>query len=190
MTALSPIRFTHRVVLHDPHARYPCGAVYAGAAAQALHSKGVATLPVDPDIRARNAVAGFMMGHYGSGWSFDPYRPTRGAPLVIYVAKDLSQLHYAARVVPDRQDRNPIIGKLRLNVDTAQAGVIGSGMVQEEHPLALDKLTERDSPDPDHGWTLYGRCSLTAGHEGYLGLSLYGNARNCRVSWAAVTQTR
>lgn len=189
MLPSSPITPVHRVVLYDPTDKYPRGAVFEGAAAQQLHAQGVSTLPVDPDIIRANAVAGYMLAHYGSGWSFDPYRPSRGAPLLLYVLKERSSIHYAARVVPDRRDRNPI-GKLRLNTDTVQAQVITGGMVQAEHPKPLDKLTERASPDPDGGWTLYGRCTLTSAFEGYLGLSMYGNARGCRVTWAAVSQTR
>lgn len=182
---------THRVVLHDSRGRVRPGAVFDGAAAQQLVAQGVSTLPFDPDIATKNAVAGWMMGQYGTGWSFDPYRPTRGAPLVLYVVRGRSSIHYAVRVVPDPQrDRNPVVGQLRLNVDTMQSGVVTGGLVHAVRPPTLDKLTERESHAPDGGWTMYGRCELTSGYEGYLGLSIYGNARNARVAWAAVSQTR
>lgn len=175
---------TTRIVVEDPSGQYAEGQLLEGNAAQLLVVAHAATLPADSDLLGRGAVSGYMRRGFGVGWRFDPHMPRRGCPLVLYVAPDRPVLHWVARLAVDDPSK-PMSGVLRLGCDTSQKGVITCGLTADAQPPELARVNMGSG----NGY-FGGMLRFSSAIEGFLGLSLYGTADNCRVLWVAVSQSR
>jgi hypothetical protein len=123
-----------------------------------------------------------------SGWRFDPRRPGRGCPLVIYAVQRMPTLVWTLRLVPDAAGGEAVPhrdGQLRVAADTGQLGAMTATLRPDTDSLNIPALGE---PDEDGGWYCRGRGTLTMQGDSLVGLMVYGMASGVRVAWWAASQ--
>lgn len=175
-----------RIVVHDRSGDWPAGTVLEGPKQLGLLEleKGTVLLPVDNDLLGRNAIGGFFSRAWGPGWRYPAHVASRGCPMLLYVVPDRPFLHWVARLVRLGDD---VQGYLRLTTNTGQIGAMSGGLTATNAPVDLAAL---GAPDDEDSWTIRGTSRLVVSTEGYLGLSLYGLAKDVAVAWAAVSQSK
>lgn len=173
-----------RIVVWDPSAELAEGLVFGGPkATMGLHSRGLVSLPVDPDLMGNHALGGYFRRSWGAGWAFDRMAATRGCPMMLLVVPDRQYIHWIARVQPVREGE-ALQGTIRLTTSTAQIGAMSGGLAAEVLPAELGKLGDCD----DHGgWIIGGRNRVNVVQEGFIALNLYGASLNARIMWSAVS---
>jgi hypothetical protein len=174
---------SHAVVVFDGSNEYWPGALIERAKIAALEEKGTLLLPVDPTHFKRSAVGGFFMRPWGSGWPLNGGVPRLVTPMVLHVGSGSSVVHWAARLVPDREATKPL-GQLRLVSNGSLANVVASGL-SADPGVDLGKLEE---PDEQGGWNIQGSARLTMGMDAYYGFGLYGAPTGVQVVFTALTQ--
>jgi len=174
----------HIVVLHDSSGKYAEGEILTANAAEVAKSKGVATLPIVPQLLRDNSFAGYAKRAYGRGWAFEAHKAGRGCPLALHVDAEYSTIHWAARLLVDGPGR--VDGTLRMATDTAQVNASAIGLSPLTAPIQLSALGE---PDAQGGWTIGGSATASIPGAMFIGLQLYGMAQNVRVAWFAASQS-
>ena len=175
------------LVLWDPEGQFWEGALVSEMQARELAGRGVALIPVEPEMFARHAVAGYFRRAWGSGWALAPAEHMALSPMVLYVLSGQQTIHWRARLVPTKEivEKNkvvqPIAGTLRLVSSSGGLGVSATVAVD------IAKLSE---PDDAGGWTVGGDTSISPQVEGLYNLALYGAARGVKLIWSAVSNTR
>jgi len=176
----------HVVVVHDPAGVEPEGEVLIDNRAEVARARGVATLPVVPELMKRGAFAGWAKRAYGRGWVFDPRRSSRGCPLMLHVTPEYPVIHWLARVVVDAE-LGSLGGTLRIASDTAQVGAHATGLMPETSPVSMLHL---GPPDAGGGWFVGGRARADIPADMFLAVQLYGTLMGARVQWFAMSQSR
>lgn len=174
----------HIVVLYDPSGKHAEGEILTANAAEVAKSRGVATLPIVPQLLRDNAFAGYAKRAYGRGWTFDAQKAGRGCPLALHVDAEYPTIHWAARILADGPAR--IDGTLRMATDTAQMNASAIGLAPKTAPIQLAALGD---PDANGGWTIGGSATASIPGAMFIGLQLYGMAQNVRVLWFAASQS-
>lgn len=181
----------HNIVLDDPKGVFWPGAIVGASEARPILRRGGATMPCNPELFRRNAVAGFFSRAWGGGWPLDPTTPRHMCPMLLYTDPLYTSVHWRVRLVPvidaatkeQPASRGPTSGFLRCVSDSGQAAASAGGVSSSQ----ID-LSELPALDAEGGWTLGGCVSLHSTGEGYQGLAIYGVGRGVRVAWAAVSQ--
>ena len=188
------------VVVWDPRGEYWDGAVVGELKAHQLRALGVATLPVDAGLMAKNGVAGYFRRSFGAGVPLSPVIPQRAAMVLLWTTAGQGQrLFWRARLQAtfhvvagldgaEHLVRDELDGQLRLVADTAQVGAYPQGFVAYDEG-AVAYTRGLGEPDKWGGWTVGGCVQLGQQLEGFMGLSLYGAARGARLAWVAVSQS-
>lgn len=170
-------------VLHDPLGNYWEGALVSPEMARELEGRGVATIPMLPELAGRNGAAGWVKRAWGAGWPLSNV-PRRISPLVLFVVPGLGTLNWRARVTgPCAVSADAFV---RFTSDAQQALVSTSGFVTSPEAVQIAKL---GPPDEDGGWTIGGVGKIVAPGEQYLGVSAYGMGPGLLLEWLAVSQT-
>jgi hypothetical protein len=163
--------------------------------ARVLESRDVIVLPVVPDLFKVSGVGGYHKRAWGAGWSLDSMTPKTISPMTIYCSKDLTAIHWAARVMPEanfidmisREDnRKQLTGFIRLVSDNSQAIPAKCGLMAEQYvdvrTLTKDKLVKGC-------FQIRGTATISVPGDGHYGFALYGYAPGLRVLWSAVSQS-
>lgn len=173
---------SHRVVIQDLSGDLQVGEIVTGKKAELLVARSIPSLPVDPNLLVKNAVAGYFKREYGKGIEYGGSTSGRGCPAVLYAVPTHQQLHWMARVIPNSAGAH-VKGRLRLANDTAQQQVVKGG-IQTAQFADIDKELDGD------GTIIHGSSRFITNVEGYLGICLYGTLQNARVQWLAISQTK
>lgn len=176
----------NRIVIFDPTGKYEEGRLVGGDKSIALlHGRGGVTLPVEPNLLGRNAVAGYFMRKWGGGATFDRMIGARACPMLLYAVPDYGTIYWAFRIMPiDGAVESH--GSFKLAMHSGQVGTITGGLSADG---VAHEVTDR-TIDKHGGWTVIGTSKLNCSMEGYLGLSVYGVGIGVRVMWSAATQAR
>jgi hypothetical protein len=186
---------TKWIVVYDPKGEWWEGSLVDQTRAQSLQSRNVVVLPVVPDLFKRSGVGGYHKRAWGSGWSLDSSMPRTVSPMTIYCSKDLSAIHWAARILPEPgfldilqgNEEKPALlnGFIRVVSDGSQAIAAKVGLLAETYvdvrDLKKDQLV-------DGAFLLRGKAKVTVPGDGHYGFALYGYAPGLRVLWSAVSQ--
>jgi|HubBroStandDraft_4_1064222.scaffolds.fasta_scaffold03444_11 hypothetical protein len=193
---------TH-VVLTDPSGEFWEGALVSAETAHMLRRRRAVTLPIEPTLLQRSALAGYYRRAWGSGWPLSETIPRMHCPMILYAVPpnvvQAGRLNFAVRLVPDTNAMEAarerggaaFIGSIRLAPETGQPGTHAGGFspsTQEDIVTAFD-LSKLGPLDADGGWTVVGCAQLNVPSEGFFACALYGAAAGLRVAWAAVSQS-
>jgi hypothetical protein len=176
----------HQVVVWDPEDEYWEGGVVDNAQGERLKARGVAVLPVLPELFKLSGVGGYSKRSWGAGLALDALAPQMVAPLSLYYTPQQRGLVWSARLVPDamRPVARPT-GRIRFAADSGQRTPhTASYQEKSEAELRPEKFGE---PDAYGGWTVGGHGLVSGGSEGHYGFSLYATAPGLRVVWVAAT---
>ena len=182
---------TKHIVVYDPIGLFWDGSLLEEERAKQVAARGVVTLPVETDLFVRSGVGAFHKRSWGAGWPLSLMAPRPVCPLTLYVERDLHMLTWAARVVVDSGsefDHTQYRGSLRLVTDGQQPGAQVGG-ISDGNAVLLDPESLGEA-DVHGGWIVRGTAQLNSGGDGFVGLTLYGNAPGLRVAWAAVALSR
>ncbi len=149
----------------------------------AARRRGVALLPVHPELVRLTAAGLVHVQGYGTGALFNRNHGEYGCPLLLLARPAAPYVHWAARIAPKRER---LAGTLRILVNPDQpASLRGKVTPIGEGAVDLARLAQQE-PDAYGGYTVGGVVQLRVG-EGYVGLCLHAVATGCRVLWAAAT---
>lgn len=183
----------HRVVVWDPKGEFWEGSLVEERVARVLQERGVAMLPVVPELLRRAGVGGFHKRAWGSGWPLDFMAPRLVCPLTMFLSTALRTLHWVARLVPDDAHRQPASegktftqGSVRLVGDSGQDHARMTTIANTTPAVDGAKLGKLDA---EGGWTVGGDAEVNPSSDGFYGFGLYGTMPGVRVVWAAVSLT-
>jgi hypothetical protein len=176
------------IVVEDPKGEYYEGSLVTEQRAAQLRARGVAMLPVDPQLFKLSGAGGYFKRSWGAGWPLDTPYPVMAAKMILYCDQTHLQLHWLARLAPQEDGKNlgAAHGALRLAADTGQRAN-NMKLTPVGMPVDVRLLGE---PDERGGWTVGGLSRIATPGDGHYGLALYGNAPGLTLLWAAVTNTK
>jgi hypothetical protein len=181
----------HWIVVWDPTNEYWDGSLVDGNRARQLEARGVALLPVNPELFKLAGVGGFAKRSWGAGWPLDYQAPRMACPLTLYCLKEKDFfLHWCARIAPDPaiadkvDEGGKFNGFLRLAADSSQGSALHVGLQGEPSPIDIRELGRRDVHG---GWTVGGNAIVRPVQDGFYNFALYGNAQGFRVVWVAAS---
>ncbi len=179
------------IVVEDPENQYFEGSLVEAQRAEQLQQRGVAVLPVVPDLFKKSGAGGFFKRAWGSGWPLDALYPKMTAQMALFCDPIYKQMNWRARLVasPEFLAMDPVSrqGQLQLVADTSQRTPFNASCVPIDRPVVIREL---GAPDARGGWVIGGRATIAVQTEGHYGFSLYGHAPGLRVLWAAVSVTQ
>jgi hypothetical protein len=178
------------IVVEDPEGHYFEGSLVDAGKAQQLERRGVALLPVNPELFRQSGAGGYFKRAWGSGWPLDALHPKIHAPVVLFCDPDHVVLHWMARLTATPEFLNAggsWTGQLQIAVDTSQRTPFHAGLTDTGTAVSAKDL---GTPDRDGGWTVRGRGTISCRTEGHHGFALYGYAPGLRVLWVAVSVTQ
>lgn len=174
------------VVIEDPEGKFWEGELVDGQRVNELHARGVALLPVHPELFKLSGVGGFSKRSWGKGESLDGFVPRIVCPLTIHTLGDpFRSIHWAARL-----EGKPGQGIARIAADAGRGNMARAVVADDRFQANAVDIAKLGRPDPAGGWTVYGRANLHVPGEGFYGLGLYGFAPGMRVVWLAATVTQ
>jgi len=195
---------TKHIVVWDPEGDYWQGGIVDDDLAHTLRARGVALLPVEPNLMTRSsAAAGFFHRAWGAGWPLGGAVPQMCCPMLLQLSSTVvesataqapNRISWVARLVPDPgavdSDGRLVqqAGQIRLAADSGQPGAFGGGLSPTER--AAVSVRELGQIDQHGGWTVGGDALVSVALDAFIGLGLYGWAPGLRVAWAAVSQSR
>lgn len=150
---------------------------------ESLRSRGAVLFPTVLERLATNPVAGPFVRHWGDGWDFENTQAVRGCPMLNYVTPDMTEVYWAARLVPNASHARPS-GVLRLVALTGIMGAVAGGLTRDGMPVDLAKLPPVDQHG---GWTIGGKHRISSTVQGYFATTLYGYTTGVSVKWSAVS---
>lgn len=177
-------------VLYDPTGAFLPGDLINDNQASELQARHGQSIPVDPELRLRNAVCGLYERRFGVGLAM-LRQPTRLAALVLYISSGNQDgghpsLHWRARLAPiDPAEFTD--GTLRIVGDAGQFGIQLSQFTAQASAVA--HVRDLGKPDSHGGWNVGGDVPLNFSMGGYLGLQAYGGGQNLKLLHIAVAQT-
>ena len=180
------------VVVWDPEGTYSDGSLVSPEQAMVLESRGVALLPVEPELFRRAGVSGYMRRGWGAGWPLDYSAPRLVCPLTLFlVAGEKTKINWVIRLMPaqnmlDEKNHAKTSGTLTLTGDNT----VGGGALQIQPESKLFDASQLGAIDEFGGWTTKGRGRVMIPGDGYYAFGLYGALPGIRVAWAALTQTK
>jgi hypothetical protein len=187
---------TH-VIIQDPAREYWEGGLVEGEVALVLRARGVITLPIEPALLQKSALAGYYRRSWGSGWPLSLSIPRMHCPMVLYAAPSdtpgQGRLNAVLRLVPDADAIRPVrkgarlAGFLQLAAESGQPGS-HSGGFQPDVDTRID-VQALGPLDADDGWTVYAGGQLNVPADGFFSCALYGAAAGLRVAWCAISQS-
>ena len=185
----------HWIVVEDVTGDWWTGAVVDAVRAKQLEARGVALLPVVPDLFRTSGVGGFHYRPWGSGISLATSVPRMAAPLTLYGVQELTMLHWKARLVPDAEllkrveagETGVFDGQLKIASDSSQALVDKMGLV-DSAPVEARTLDKRHLSNG--GFVVGGQAPARVPGPAHYGVALYGAMRGMRVAWAAASLAR
>ncbi len=178
------------IVIEDPENQYFEGSLVEAQRAAQLEARGVALLPVVPDLFKKSAAGGFFKRAWGSGWPLDALHPKMTAQTTLFCDPYHKSLHWKARLVatdeflalPAAQRQ----GQLQIVADTGQRTPYNASVVPVDKPVIIREL---GAPDANKSWVVGGRATIACQVEGHYGFAIYGHAPGLRVLWTAVSVT-
>lgn len=186
------------LVLSDLEGEFWEGAlVEQGPQLDALHRRGVATLPIDSSLLRGAALGCYARRAWGMGYRLRGV-PQFVAPLAMLLDHTFGHLEWRARLVPEETIHSttlgrlvapPLTGHIRLLGDSSQSPIASAPVVDaERNRVDFARLGELDEAG---GWNVGGQaaCSLALGG-GMFAFALHGfcHGGGLRVVWAAVSQ--
>ncbi len=169
------------VIIEDASREFWQGAIVEQQVAEAIERRGGITLPINPDSISANAVSGYFTRSWGAGWPMSE-APVPLAPMIVFASTEPSEVHWAARVMPNDKRGGPLVGSLRLVADSSQRYGMSGGLSESE-AAKIDCV----SSGAQGGFILRGRGRFRVQQEGYYGFVLYGACSNARLVWSAMT---
>ena len=183
-----------QIVVWDSTDDFWEGSLVDDTRAGQLSARGVALLPVAPELFKRSGVGGYMKRSWGAGWPLDSIAPRVVAPLTLFCNPAHRNIHWKARLVCDAsvlakvEAGERFEGMLRLTADRGQATPFYAGFSPDPNEPVVD-IRKLGKPDADGGWTVGGSGVASIPQEGHYGFALYGAAPGLRVAWVAASQT-
>ncbi len=176
------------VVVHDPEGKFWPGAVVDALRANQLRPRGVALLPVVPQLFKLSGVGGYAKREWGAGWPMDEAVPRIHSPLTMYCVGEHTKFHWLARLVADQRfgAGATFDGSLRLAADHNQPNPLKVGLAPDPTRPSVD-MRALGAPDVRNGWTVGGHATAKVPQDGHYGFGLYGSAPGLRVAWAAIS---
>jgi hypothetical protein len=189
----------HYIVVWDPKNDYWEGSLVDELRAKQLEARGVALLPVQPELFKLAGVGGFAKRAWGSGFPLDHATPRLAAPITLFLpraddpssrVRSTQRLHWKARIVPSDDIRGLLAegkkyeGTLRLSVDNGAASPLHAGFTTQTPPIDMRALGPLDESG---GWTVGGHGICTPACNGFFGFALYGAAPGFRIVWLAAS---
>lgn len=127
------------------------------------------TLPYEPE---QSPATSFVKRSWGYGVTFRSAAAERVSPVTIYYRAQRRFIYWRALFVATGPEPQ---GMVRLSTDPVPNGLTGR--------LTGESVSLAGSGE----WVTGGKCSFVSPESGYLGLCLYGTARNVAVRWLAVS---
>jgi hypothetical protein len=166
------------LVLEDPTRQYRVGTRLEAAAAKLAANKGVALIPVDPNVyQVHSAVSGFFRSDYGTGWPL-PKQAGPICPMTLCLHKTSSAIHWRAAI--QVKHKNECWGQVRLTSDSSQYGMM---IGVQSDAVELSQYEGVESP-----FIIGGQSDLSSCPDGFGGFSLWGCGGGI-VLWVAISQT-
>jgi hypothetical protein len=177
-------------VLFDPKGQFLPGDHINAEQASELTARHGQSIPINPELRQRNAVCGLYERRFGVGLGLWP-QPTKLASLLLYISAGNQDsghptLHWRARLAPIEATEF-YDGTLRLVGDAGQFGIQLSQFTAQASAVA--HVRDLGQPDAVGGWNVGGEVPLNFTMGGYLGLQAYGGGQNLKLLHIAVSQT-
>lgn len=168
------------VVVYSSDGKIKLGSLLTPMISRVMEQKGVITLPVESERMTVNGAGGYVLKHYGSGWSIDYTSPRMMCPIVLAIAPGDSKLVWRAGLV--KPPGVQVVGSVRLASDTSQinTSAIALGPNQAFNLDNFEQSSQR--------CVIGGECNISATSECYCGLALYAKGNNCGIEWFAVSQ--
>lgn len=176
----------HFIVVDDPTGEFWSGSLVDSNRNRILEARGVATLPVLPQLAKLSGVGGYAKREWGAGFPLDFAIPKMCCPLTMFCTRDYHNVTWVARLSrePETPPRTVFDGTIRMSADSGQASPFNIGLTTDEKPHAMRELGKSDNKN---GWTIKGRARIQVPQDGHYGFALYGAAPGLRVVWAAVS---
>lgn len=168
------------LVIEDPTRKHRPGTRLEGAAAREASLKGVALIPIDPNIYGQptSAAAGFFRADYGPGWPL-PNAARAIAPMTLCLRPVASAIHWRACVQLEDPNQDAW-GQLRLTSDSSQYGL----------PVSLSSdAVELTAYKGQKTFVVGGQSIIPAVPPGMAGFALWGTGGG-KLLWAAISQTQ
>lgn len=176
------------VVVQDPDGKFWPGAIVDAARANQLRPRGVTLLPVVPALFKLSGVGGYAKREWGSGWPMDETVPRMHSPLTMYCTTELTNFHWAARLVaaPEHGPGAKFQGTLRFAADPGQPLAMKVGLTPDPARPSID-VCKLGPPDVHNGWTIGGTATARVPGDGHYGFAIFGTAPGLRIAWAAIS---
>jgi hypothetical protein len=183
------------IVVEDRTGDYWEGSLVDAARANQLAARGVALLPVIPDLFRLSGVGGYHRRAWGAGWSLDRNVPRIAAPLTMFCAQEYERIHWCARLIPDpaflerleQEEPSLLNGFLHIAADPGQ---VNPHKITLTSPGSINIRSLDKSKLVDGGFNVGGTARIRAPADAHYGFGLFGAAPGLRVAWSAISQAK